>query len=105
MPIVTHAVYENGVLHLLEDLDLPERVDLLLTIWPLDSDEAEPEQQTLTDVLGFDPHNTEKLEDLAESQQRAFEQLRQSLVGLPGSEPPHDGATHHDKYIYGIDWR
>jgi predicted DNA-binding antitoxin AbrB/MazE fold protein len=94
MPITTRAVFENGVLRPLETLDLPEQADLLLTIWPLNGDDAE--QETLADVLGFDPHDQEKLEALAKSQHQALEKLIQSLEDLPGSEPPHDGAANHD---------
>ncbi|MGQ9626104.1 MAG: hypothetical protein ACUVV0_04260 [Anaerolineae bacterium] len=80
-------------------LDLPENGLFRLTIEPVE----EEKQETLADVLGFDPNDEEKAKELAEKQHRAFEELMVSLDGLPGSKPPHDGSINHDKYIYRID--
>jgi len=104
MTISTVAIYENGVLRLLEKLQLPEREILSVTIRPFDKEE-EREQKTLADVLGFDPSDEGKLQELAESQYLAFTELVANLADSPGSPPPHDGAVNHDKYIYGIDWQ
>ena len=102
MVIVARAVYEKGVLYLTEELDLPENKDVLLTIQPL-SDADEAGQETLTDVLGFDPADEQKMQALAESQHHALKELIENTRSLPGSEPPHDGARNHDKYIYRLD--
>lgn len=101
MTISTIAIYEDGVLRLLEKLQLPEQEVLSVTIRPFD----EHAQQTLADVLGFDPSDEEKLQELAESQHLAFTELVANLADAPGSPPPHDSAVNHDKYIYGIDWQ
>ncbi len=84
--IATTAVYENGVIRPLEKLDLPERQELFVFILPV----REPE--TLTDVLGFDPTDEEKLNSLAESQYQAVMQLVASGRS--------DVAENHDQYLY-----
>jgi len=102
MVVSTKAIYESGALWLLEKLDLQEGQEVCVTIEQLDED-GYPLQETLADVLGFDPDDEEKARELAESQNKAMMELLESLAGLPGSEPPHDGSVNHDKYIYRID--
>jgi len=104
MVVSTKAIYESGTLRLLEKLDLQEGQEVHVTIERLDED-GYPVQETLADVLGFDPDDEEKAQELAESQHKAIMKLLESLADLPGSEPPHDGSVNHDKYIYRIDWR
>jgi predicted DNA-binding antitoxin AbrB/MazE fold protein len=104
MVVSTKAIYENGALRLLEDLGLQEGQEVCVTIERLDED-GHPVQETLADVLGFDPDDEEKAQELAESQHKAIMKLLERLADLPGSEPPHDGSVNHDKYIYRIDWR
>ena len=98
MVLSTKAIYESGTLRLLEKLDLQEGQEVCVTIERLDED-GYPVQETLADVLGFDPNDEEKARELAESQHKAIMKLLESLAGLPGSEPPHDGSVNHDKYI------
>ena len=104
MVVSTKAIYESGTLRLLEKLDLQEGQEVHVTIERLDED-GYPVQETLADVLGFDPDDEEKARELAESQHKAMMELLESLADLPGSEPPHDGSVNHDKYIYRVDWR
>jgi predicted DNA-binding antitoxin AbrB/MazE fold protein len=104
MVVSTKAIYEGGILRLLEKLDLQEGQEVHVTIERLDED-GYPVQETLADVLGFDPDDEEKMQALAESQHKAMMELLESLADLPGSEPPHDGSIDHDKYIYRVDWR
>lgn len=102
MVIVTRAIYEKGILYLTEELDLPENKNMLLAIQPL-SDVDAVEQETLADVLGFDPTDEQRLEALSESRHKALERLVNRLSSLPASEAPHDGSRDHDKYIYRLD--
>ena len=104
MVVSTKAIYESGTLRLLEKLDLQEGQEVCVTIERLDED-GYPVQETLADVLGFDPNDEEKARALAESQHKAIMELLERLADLPGSEPPHDGSVNHDKYIYRVDWR
>ena len=97
MPIVTRAVFEQGVLRPLEKLSLPEHRDLLITIWPFDGDQAE--QETLADVLGFDPADEEALHHSGRRHRQAL--LEMALSTTVASVLPHDEAIHHDKYLYG----
>ena len=91
--IATTAVYENGVIRPLEKLDLPERQELYVFILPVHEQER---QQTLADVLGFDPTDEEKLSALAESQYQAVMQLAGG-----GRSGRLDVAEKHDEYLYG----
>jgi predicted DNA-binding antitoxin AbrB/MazE fold protein len=104
MVVSTKAIYESGTLRLLEKLDLQEGQEVCVTIEQLDED-GYPVQETLADVLGFDPDDEEKARELADSQHKAIMELLESLADLPGSEPPHDGSVNHDRYIYQVDWR
>ncbi|HFD40124.1 MAG TPA: DUF104 domain-containing protein [Anaerolineae bacterium] len=103
MPIVTRAVFAKGVLRPLEKLDLPENLDLLITIWPLEGDESGSKQETLADVLGFDPADEAVLIRSGEKHRRAL--LEMALSTTAASDPPHDGAVNHDKYLYDEPYR
>ena len=113
MRVRTRAIREGRVLYLLEDVALPEGQQLIVTIEMPHVDEdgdvldedGIPIQETLADVLGFDPEDEERL--LAEDERQR--QALQELVGMfkitdypPGDTP--SAAVHHDKYIYRVDW-
>jgi predicted DNA-binding antitoxin AbrB/MazE fold protein len=91
--IATTAVYEDGVIRPLEKLDLPERQELFIFILPIREQER---QETLADVLGFDPTDEEKLMALAESQYQAVMQLAGG-----GRSGRSSVAEDHDEYLYG----
>jgi len=57
---------------------------------------AAPRQETLADILGFDPNDKEKLRELGKQQRQALMQMagRFSGGGLDVSE-------RHDYYLYG----
>lgn len=96
MVVSTKAIYENGALWLLEDLDLQEGQEVCVTIERLDEDGC-PVQETLADVLGFDPDDEEKARALAESQYRAI----QKIIGIATTDEPDDASERHDEYLYG----
>jgi hypothetical protein len=109
MRIKTKAIREGRTLYLLEDVNVPEGQQLVVTIEASSADEVDDEstapQETLADVLGFDPADEEKSRKMAADQQRA-------LKGLTGmfkakDHPPsgeRSAAAHHDEYIYTKDW-
>ena len=92
--IATRAVYEDGVLRPLEDLDLPERQELYVLILSIQDTQAP--QATLADVLGFDPADKLKMKALAASQYQAAMQLAGT-----GHSGHSNVAENHDAYLYG----
>jgi hypothetical protein len=83
---------------LLEDVTLPEGQPLIVTIQvPRVGADGVPVQETLADVLGFDPEDEERL--LAEG-----ERQRQALLAMAMSSTTSSGLTdvseRHDYYIY-----
>jgi predicted DNA-binding antitoxin AbrB/MazE fold protein len=72
MVVSAKAIYENAALRLLETLNLQESQEVYVTIERLDED-GYPVQETLADVLGFDPEDEEKARKLAESQYQAIQ--------------------------------
>ncbi|MEA3345977.1 MAG: antitoxin family protein [Chloroflexota bacterium] len=94
MAILARAIYKKGVLHPKEPLDIGEQAEVELLIFPI-------RQDTLADVLGFDPSDTKALAASAERHRRAI--LR--MAGTASSDEPHDGSVHHDRYIYTASWR
>lgn len=96
MVVSTKAIYESGTLRLLEKLDLQEGQEVCVTIERLDED-GYPVQETLADVLGFDPDDEEKARALAESQYQAI----QKIIGIATTDEPDDASERHDEYLYG----
>ncbi|HEY67462.1 MAG TPA: hypothetical protein G4N97_04240, partial [Thermoflexia bacterium] len=79
MRVRTRAIREGRALYLLEDITLPEGQPLIVTIETpvvdkdgsvLDEDGI-PIQETLADVLGFDPEDEERLLAEGERQRQA----------------------------------
>ncbi len=107
MRVRTRAIREGRTLYLLEDVALPEGQQLIVTIemphvdedGDLLDEDGIPIQKTLADILGFDPEDEERLLAEGEHQRRAL--LIMAMSSTAGSEPPHDGAINHDKYLYG----
>ena len=91
--ITTTVVYENGVLRPKEKLDLPEHRVYQAIILPV----REPEQQTLIDVLGFDPDNEKAMREVTEKQQQAL----LSFIGSATTDESDDASLNHDRYLYG----
>lgn len=58
--------------------------------------EAAPRQETLADILGFDPNDKEKLRELGKQQRQALMQMAGRFSG-GGS----DVSERHDYYLYG----
>ena len=110
MQVRTKVIREGRALYLLEDIALPEGQPLVITIEipatgdmdengnPLDQDGI-PIQETLADVLGFDPNDEQRL--LAEGERQRQALLEMARSSTAASEPPHDGAINHEKYLYG----
>ncbi len=110
MQVQTKVIREGRALYLLEDVDLPEGQPLIITIEiPVADDvggngnvldkDGIPIQETLADVLGFDPSDEQRLLTEGERQRQAL--LEMAMSSTAASEPPHDGAVNHDKYLYG----
>lgn len=93
--ITTTVVYENGVLRPKEKLDLPEHHVYQAIILPA----HELEQQSLTDVLGFDPDDEKAMREVTEKQQQAL----LAFIGSATTDEFDDASTNHDKYLYGSD--
>jgi hypothetical protein len=103
MRVRTRAIREGRALYLLEDVALPEGQQLIVTIemphvdedGDLLDEDGIPIQETLADVLGFDPEDEERL--LAEG-----ERQRQALLAMAGtaSSGLTDVSERHDYYIY-----
>lgn len=109
MRVKAKAIREGRTLYLLEDVNVPEGQQLLVTIEtsPPNEDDGKhgDSQEALADVLGFDPADAERAHELAEVQQQALKEL----VGMfKVKDYPSDGvdsaAAHHDEYIYRRDW-
>jgi predicted DNA-binding antitoxin AbrB/MazE fold protein len=96
MVVSAKAIYESGSLRLLEKLDLQEGQEVHITIERLDED-GYPVQETLADVLGFDPDDEEKARALAESQYQAIKKI----TGIATTDEPDDASERHDEYLYG----
>lgn len=95
MALSITAIYEKGVFRPLEKLDLPERQKVQIVIQPVREEPPAHEQQTLADVLGFDPSDEEKLRELAERQHKAIMEMAGTAhSGLS------DVSQRHDYYIY-----
>jgi predicted DNA-binding antitoxin AbrB/MazE fold protein len=94
-PITTTVVYENGVLRPNEKLDLTERRVYQAIILPI----YEPQQQTLTDVLSFDPSDQQAVRDVIEKQRQALN----AFVGSATTNDADDASACHDEYLYGTD--
>lgn len=99
MAVSITAIYEDGVFRPLEKLDLPEHRTFQLMIRPLTEEQlATPEQETLADILGFDPSDEEKLREVAERQHKAI----MEIAGT-GSSGQRDISSNVDKYLYRKD--
>jgi hypothetical protein len=102
------AIREGQALYLLEDVAVPEGRRLIVTIEAVPVDENSddiPVQETLADVLGFDPEDEEKSRKLAETQQQALRELTGMFKAADDSpDNEHSVAVHHDEYIYRVDW-
>lgn len=99
MALSITAIYEKGVFRPLDKLDLPERQKVQIVIQPVREEPPAKEQQTLADVLGFDPSDEEKLREVAERQYKAIMEI--AGTGYSGHS---DISSKVDKYLYGKDW-
>lgn len=99
MALSITAIYEKGVFRPLEKLDLPEHEKFQIIVWPVRKEAPTREQQTLADVLGFDPSDEEKLREVAERQYKAIMQI--AGTGYSGHS---DISSNVDKYLYSKDW-
>jgi len=96
MPAITATVvYENGVLRPKEKLDLTERRVYQAIILPM----HESQQQTLTDVLSFDPNDQKAVRDVIEKQRQSLN----AFVGSATTNDADDASARHDEYLYGTD--
>ena len=106
MHVRTKVIREGRALYLLEDVDLPEGQPLIVTIEiPVVGEDSAPIQETPADVLGFDPEDKEKSQELAEFQRQALQELAGTFKSA--DYPPdgeHSAAVHHDEYIYRVNW-
>lgn len=95
MALSITVIYEKGVFRPLEKLDLPERRKFQIVIQPVPEEPPVKEQQTLADVLGFDPSDEEKLRELGRRQ-------REAMLSMAGtaSSGLSDVSQRHDYYIY-----
>ena len=55
------------------------------------------EQQTLSDILGFDPDDEEAMRQIAEKQHQAL----LAFAGSITTDEPDDASVRHDEYLYG----
>lgn len=104
--IKTKAIFKDGVFRPLDDVMLSESQVVELTILSLYdgswetltwTENDEPAQETLADVLGFDPDDEEKSRELAESQHRAI----QRIIGIATTDETDDASEQHDEFLYG----
>ena len=114
MAVLFHAIYDrrSSTLRPLEKVDLPEG-ELLVIVHPAKEQPSLngqhlPVQQTLADVLGFDPSDEEKSMQLAESQYQAMQAalsstqstgLDQSMSLLPPSDSDLDSILYGDEDV------
>jgi predicted DNA-binding antitoxin AbrB/MazE fold protein len=99
MALSITVIYEKGVFRPLEKLDLPERRKFQIVIQPVPEEPPAKEQQTLADVLGFDPSDEEKLREVADRQYEAI----MAIAGT-GRSGRTDISRNVDKYLYVKDW-
>jgi len=100
MHVRTRVIREGRALYLLEDVTLPEGQPLIVTIEvPRVGADGVPVQETLANMLDFDPEDEEKFWAEGERQRQAL--LAMAMSSTAASKPPHDGAINHDKYLYG----
>lgn len=93
--VTTTVVYEDGVLRPIEKLNLSEHHLYRAVILPVD----EQDQQTLMDILGFDPENDQAMHEIIEKQLQALK----AFVGSATSDQLDDASIRHDEYLYGTD--
>ena len=96
MRVRARVIREGRALYLLEGVTLPECQPLVVTIEvPVVDEDGISIQETLADVLGFDPEDEERL--LAEGKRQ-----RQALLAMAGtaSSGLTDVSECHDYYIY-----
>jgi len=91
--ITTTVVYENGVLRPLEELDLSEHHLYQAIIVAAQAEE----QQTLFDILGFDPDDEQAIGKAIEKQRLAL----LAFVGSATTDADDDASVRHDEYLYG----
>ncbi len=96
MTTLFRAVYErqSSTLRPLEEVDLPEG-ELLVVARPLQGNgqldgEGIPVQNSLADILGFDPDDEEQSRRLAESQYQALQLSLSRLAALGIDEALHN---------------
>jgi predicted DNA-binding antitoxin AbrB/MazE fold protein len=89
--ITTTLVYQDGVLHPTEKVDLSEHRTYRAVLLPVS------EQDSLNDVLGFDPNNEQVVGDIIKKQQQAL----LNFTGLATTSETDDASLKHDKYLYG----
>jgi len=99
MALSVTVIYEKGVFRPLEKLDLPERQKFQITIQPAPEAQPVKEQETLADVLGFDPSDKKKLREVADRQNEAI----MAIAGT-GNSGQGDVSRNVDKYLYVKDW-
>jgi predicted DNA-binding antitoxin AbrB/MazE fold protein len=92
--ITTTVIYENGVLRPRDKLDLREHHAYQAIILPA----SEHEQQTLTEVLGYDPDDEQATRKVIKEQQQAL----LAFVGSATTDEPDDASACHDDYLYGL---
>ena len=105
MRIRTKVIREGRALYLLEDVALPEGQTLIVTIEiPVVDEDGDvldedgiPIQETLADVLGFDPEDKERLWAEGECQRQALLAMAMSSTAASGLT---DVSERHDHYIY-----
>jgi len=105
MRVRTRAIREGRALYLLEDVALPEGQQLIVTIeMPVVDEDGDlldedgiPIQETLADVLGFDPKDEERLWAEGERQRQALLAMAMSSTAASGLT---DVSERHDYYIY-----
>jgi predicted DNA-binding antitoxin AbrB/MazE fold protein len=93
--VTTTVVYEDGVLRPTEKLNLSEHHLYRAVILPVD----DQDQQTLIDILGFDPENDQAMREVVEKQRQALN----TFVGSATSDQLDDASVRHDEYLYGTD--
>jgi hypothetical protein len=108
MQVRTKVIREGKALYLLEDVALPEGQPLVATIEIPTADDVDengpaldqdgiPIQETLADVLGFDPNDEQRLLAEGERQRKALLEMARASTAASGLT---DVAERHDYYIY-----
>jgi len=98
MHVRTKVIREGRALYLLEDVTLPEGQPLIVTIeMPVVDADGVPVQETLADVLDFDPEDEEKFWAEGERQRQALLAMAMSSTASSGLT---DVSERHDHYIY-----